>query len=63
MMNEEEDAEGLSDSRSLDRMAQASVSWVRGNKRTQILPEGKCISFTSQNELSLWQKIHSCGQF
>ncbi|XDV33670.1 hypothetical protein PO909_003992 [Leuciscus waleckii] len=40
VMNEDEDAEGLSDSRSLDRLAQASVSWVRGNKRTQILPEG-----------------------
>ncbi|XP_067282389.1 transient receptor potential cation channel, subfamily N, member 1 [Pseudorasbora parva] len=40
VMNEDEDAEGLSDSRSLDRLAQASVSWARGNKRTQILPEG-----------------------
>ncbi|KAL1254989.1 hypothetical protein QQF64_013050, partial [Cirrhinus molitorella] len=39
MMNEDEDPEGLSDSRSLDLLSQASVSWVKGNKRTQILPE------------------------
>ncbi|XP_067217780.1 transient receptor potential cation channel, subfamily N, member 1 [Chanodichthys erythropterus] len=37
--NEDEDTEGLSDSRSLDHLAQTSVSWVRRNKRTQILPE------------------------
>lgn len=41
MINEDEDAEGLSDSRSVDLLAQGSVSWVKGNKRTQILPEGE----------------------
>ncbi|XP_073678272.1 transient receptor potential cation channel, subfamily N, member 1 [Garra rufa] len=45
-MNEDEDPEGLSDSRSLDLLAQASVSWVRGNKRTQILPEGGQITLS-----------------
>ncbi|ROI69406.1 Ankyrin-3 [Anabarilius grahami] len=51
VMNEDEDAEGFSDSRSLDHLAQASVSWVRRNKRTQILPEGKYISFPRHNSL------------
>ncbi|KAI7798397.1 transient receptor potential cation channel [Triplophysa rosa] len=40
VMNDDEDAEGLSSSRSLDLLAQTSVSWVRGNKRSQILPDG-----------------------
>ncbi|NP_899192.1 transient receptor potential cation channel, subfamily N, member 1 [Danio rerio] len=44
VMNEDEDAEGLSESRSLDLLSQASVSGIRGNKRTQILPEGGQIS-------------------
>ncbi|XP_048059090.1 transient receptor potential cation channel, subfamily N, member 1 isoform X2 [Megalobrama amblycephala] len=44
--NEDEDAEGLSDSRSLDHLAQTSVSWVRRNKRTQILPEGGQITMS-----------------
>ncbi|XP_051526903.1 transient receptor potential cation channel, subfamily N, member 1 [Myxocyprinus asiaticus] len=39
LMNEDINAEGLSDSRSLDLLAQTSVSWVKGNKRAQILPE------------------------
>ncbi|KTF88881.1 hypothetical protein cypCar_00042086, partial [Cyprinus carpio] len=39
VMNENEDTEGLTGSRSLELLAQTSV---RGNKRTQILPEGKC---------------------
>ncbi|XP_030644286.1 transient receptor potential cation channel, subfamily N, member 1 [Chanos chanos] len=39
-MGEEEDVEGLSDTRSLDMLAHSSISWLRGNKRTQILPEG-----------------------
>ncbi|XP_077086187.1 transient receptor potential cation channel, subfamily N, member 1 [Siphateles boraxobius] len=47
VMNEDEDAERLSDSRSLDPLAQASVSWVRGNNRTQILPEGGQITVSS----------------
>ncbi len=41
MMNVAEDTEGLTGSRSLELLAQASVSCVGGNKRTQILPEGK----------------------
>ncbi|XP_016365820.1 serine/threonine-protein phosphatase 6 regulatory ankyrin repeat subunit C-like [Sinocyclocheilus rhinocerous] len=40
VMNEDEDTEGLTGSRSLELLAQASVNCVRGNKRTQILPEG-----------------------
>lgn len=41
VMNEDEDTEGLTDARSLELLAQASGSMVRGNKTTQILPEGK----------------------
>lgn len=44
VMNDDEDAEGLSSSRSLDLLAHTSVSWVRGNKRSQILPDGKYTS-------------------
>lgn len=40
LMCEEEDMEGLSDSRSLDMLAHSSVSWMRGNRRTQVIPEG-----------------------
>ncbi|XP_043088851.1 transient receptor potential cation channel, subfamily N, member 1 isoform X3 [Puntigrus tetrazona] len=39
VMNVDEDAEGLTGSRSLELLSQASGSCVRGNKRTQILPE------------------------
>ncbi|XP_052389010.1 serine/threonine-protein phosphatase 6 regulatory ankyrin repeat subunit B-like isoform X1 [Carassius gibelio] len=39
VMNEDEDTEGLTDVRSLEQLGQASVSF-RGNKTTQILPEG-----------------------
>lgn len=46
VMNEDGDAEGLSESRSLDGLAHASVSWVRGSKRTQILPEGDRITMS-----------------
>ncbi|KAK7139556.1 hypothetical protein R3I93_016630 [Phoxinus phoxinus] len=44
--NEDDEAEGLSESRSLDRLAHASVSWVRGSKRTQILPDGGQITMS-----------------
>ncbi|KAG5842672.1 hypothetical protein ANANG_G00180100 [Anguilla anguilla] len=40
LMSEEEEVDGLSDTRSLDVLAHTSVGWMRGNKRTQILPEG-----------------------
>ncbi|KAG7458245.1 hypothetical protein MATL_G00236160 [Megalops atlanticus] len=40
LMSEEEDMDGLSDTRSLDVLAHCSAGWMRGNKRTQILPEG-----------------------
>ncbi|XP_059366352.1 serine/threonine-protein phosphatase 6 regulatory ankyrin repeat subunit B-like [Carassius carassius] len=39
VMNEDEDTEGLTDARSPELLGQASVSF-RGNKTTQILPEG-----------------------
>ncbi|XP_066532025.1 transient receptor potential cation channel, subfamily N, member 1 [Hoplias malabaricus] len=40
LMREEEEAEWLPDTQSLDNLAHTSISWLRGNKRTQILPEG-----------------------
>ncbi|XP_023667815.2 transient receptor potential cation channel, subfamily N, member 1 [Paramormyrops kingsleyae] len=40
LMTEEEDTEGLSETRSLDMLARTSIGWMRSNKRTQILPEG-----------------------
>ncbi|XP_035380821.1 transient receptor potential cation channel, subfamily N, member 1 [Electrophorus electricus] len=40
LMGEEEEAGGAADAGSLDASAHASVSWLRGNRRTQILPEG-----------------------
>ncbi|XP_036423490.1 transient receptor potential cation channel, subfamily N, member 1 [Colossoma macropomum] len=43
LMGEEEDAEGLPNNRSLDAVAHTSTSWLRGNKRTQILPESSPI--------------------
>ncbi|KAK1785501.1 hypothetical protein P4O66_018863 [Electrophorus voltai] len=41
LMGEEEEAGGVADAGSLDASAHASVSWLRGNRRTQILPEGE----------------------
>ncbi|XP_012688345.1 transient receptor potential cation channel, subfamily N, member 1 [Clupea harengus] len=46
LMCEEEDVEGLSDTRSLDTLAHSSVSWMRGNRRTQVIPEGKYSSLS-----------------
>ncbi|XP_049331691.1 transient receptor potential cation channel, subfamily N, member 1 [Astyanax mexicanus] len=40
LMGEEEEAEALPDNWSMDAMSQNSIGWLRGNKRTQILPEG-----------------------
>uniref|UniRef100_A0A8C2J501 Serine/threonine-protein phosphatase 6 regulatory ankyrin repeat subunit B-like n=1 Tax=Cyprinus carpio TaxID=7962 RepID=A0A8C2J501_CYPCA len=50
VMNEDEDTEGLTDARSLELLAQASGSMVRGNKTTQILPEGGQIVMSMSGE-------------
>ncbi|MFT7811579.1 serine/threonine-protein phosphatase 6 regulatory ankyrin repeat subunit B-like isoform X1 [Arapaima gigas] len=42
LMIEEEDIEGVSNVSTLDKLVHTSTSWARNNKRTQILPEGKC---------------------
>ncbi|XP_041932384.1 transient receptor potential cation channel, subfamily N, member 1 [Alosa sapidissima] len=54
LMGEEEDVEGLSDSRSLDMLAHSSVSWMRGNRRTQVIPE--------VGEASLAPRLMGSGQ-
>uniref|UniRef100_A0AAY4D3A9 Ion transport domain-containing protein n=1 Tax=Denticeps clupeoides TaxID=299321 RepID=A0AAY4D3A9_9TELE len=41
LMSEEDDVEGLPDTCSPDLMAHSSLTWIRGNKRAQILPEGE----------------------
>ncbi|KAL2080256.1 hypothetical protein ACEWY4_024049 [Coilia grayii] len=39
LMSEEEDTEGLSNSRSLDMLSHPSVSWMCGTRKTQVIPE------------------------
>uniref|UniRef100_A0A8B9GR40 Ion transport domain-containing protein n=1 Tax=Astyanax mexicanus TaxID=7994 RepID=A0A8B9GR40_ASTMX len=50
LMGEEEEAEALPDNWSMDAMSQNSIGWLRGNKRTQILPEGDELRFGVKSE-------------
>nr|XP_055076899.1 transient receptor potential cation channel, subfamily N, member 1 isoform X1 [Misgurnus anguillicaudatus] len=58
VMNDNEDTEGLSRSRSLDLMPHTSVSWVRGNKRSQILPDGKQMMSRPGGQLRVESVVH-----